>query len=236
MVGTTLVHADDAVPAPSAGLVDGPKADAAELPAENPASPVSADSERPASEPADAASPATPSSETNQPMEPVSEPSQPATSEKSGEVSSDESQPKVTQIKPEITLTNKEIVENALQFSVYYWSYAKGTEEDEYKDLITTETLTILPGQTLTITPRKFEGYTALDGAKTVSYEEIKAGRHYYSSGHYHYSVDFKYHQNSAVQPEVQDDLEVTVYYQFNHQNLANPTKHMIKRGKNLKL
>ncbi|MCF1283583.1 LPXTG cell wall anchor domain-containing protein [Streptococcus sinensis] len=236
MVGTTLVHADDAVPAPSAGLVDGPKADAAELPAENPASPVSADSERPASEPADAASPATPSSETNQPMEPVSEPSQPATSEKSGEVSSDESQPKVTQIKPEITLTNKEIVENALQFSVYYWSYAKGTEEDEYKDLITTETLTILPGQTLTITPRKFEGYTALDGAKTVSYEEIKAGRHYYSSGHYHYSVDFKYHQNSAVQPEVQDDLEVTVYYQFNHQNLANPTKHMIKKGKEFEI
>lgn len=85
MVGTTLVHADDAVPAPSSGLVDGPKADAAELPAENPASPVSADSERPASEPADAASPATPSSETNQPMEPVSEPSQPAAPEKSGE-------------------------------------------------------------------------------------------------------------------------------------------------------
>ena len=236
MVGTTLVHADDVVPAPSAELVGAPKAGATEVPAENPTSPVSADSKTPASEPADAAASTTPSSQTNQPVEPVTEPSQPATPEKSGEVSSDESQPKVTQIKPEITLTNKEIIENALQFSVYYWSYAKGTQEDEYKDLIATETLTILPGQTLTITPRKFEGYTALDGAKTVSYEEIKAGRHYYSSGHYHYSVDFKYHQDSAVQPEVQDDLEVTVYYQFNHQNLANPTKHMIKKGKEFEI
>ena len=46
MVGTSLVHADDAVPAPSAELVDGPKADAAEVPAENPTSPASAASKR----------------------------------------------------------------------------------------------------------------------------------------------------------------------------------------------
>ena len=236
MVGTTLVHADDAVPAPSAELVGAPKASAAEVPAENPTSPVSVDSKTPASEPADAAASTTPSSQTNHPVEPVTEPSQSVAPEKNVEVLSDESQPKITQIKPEVTLTNKGIVENALQFSVYYWSYAKGTQEDEYKDLIATETLTILPGQTLTITPRKFEGYTALDGAKTVSYEEIKAGRRYYSSGHYHYSVDFKYHQDSTVQPEVQDDLEVTVYYQFNHQNLANPTKHMIKKGKEFEI
>ncbi|KXT64930.1 LPXTG cell wall anchor domain-containing protein [Streptococcus sp. DD04] len=90
MVGTSLVHADDAVPAPSAELVDGPKAGAAELPAENPASPVSADSETPASEPADAAASTTPSSETNQPVEPVSEPSQPAVPEKSKQTASGE--------------------------------------------------------------------------------------------------------------------------------------------------
>lgn len=232
MVGTTLVHADDAVPAPSAELVDGPKADAAEVPAENPASPVSADSETPASEPADAASPATPSSETNQPMEPVSEPSQPATPEKIGEVSSVESQPKVTQIKPEITFTNKEIVENAISIKVHSIvvygdgpSFNIGDGEEEF---------VILPGQTKTISPKTYEGYTALDGIRTISYDEAKAGLQRLYAGEA-YPIEFRYRRDNTAQPteEIEEEAEskLTVYYRFNHQDLAYPTTHTIKRG-----
>jgi len=90
MVGTTLVHADDAVPAPSAELVDAPKAGAAEVPAENPASPDSAASEKPVEQPAEVPTPAVPSGESNQPAEPTSAPSQPAAPEKSKQTASGE--------------------------------------------------------------------------------------------------------------------------------------------------